>query len=84
MQPATYVTAGLRRALRRRYGYAALRTLRRAVARGLARHWLLTYGDRPYAGAGELERLATAYGRALQRLRRRWPDLDLSDDRSRL
>ncbi len=84
MDPATYVRTGLRRALRRRYGYAALRTLRRSVARGLARHWSLTFGDRPYAGAGELDRIARAYGQALKRLRARWPGLNLEDDRARL
>lgn len=82
MRPALYVRSGLRRALGRRYGYAALRTLRLALRRALAKHWALTYGAAPYAGAGELEAIRLAYWGGLQRLRRRWPALDLADERA--
>ncbi len=83
MRPSTYLRGGLRRALARRYGYAALRTLRRAVAAALSRHERLTFGAAPYDGAGELDAVAAAYWRALLRLRRRWPDLDLDDERAK-
>jgi hypothetical protein len=83
MKPATFVKAGLRRALARRYGYAALRVLRRALVRALARHQAATFGPAPYAGSGVLDDVGAAYWRGLQRLRRRWPDLDLEDDRAR-
>jgi len=83
MRQATYLKLGLRRALARRYGYAALRTIRRALARALARHEALTFGPRSYDGRGELDAIASAYWRALQRLRRRWPGLDLEDERAR-
>ncbi len=82
MRPSLHIRSGLRRALRRRYAYAALRTLRGALRRAIARHEALTIGARPYAGAGELEAIRVAYGRALSRLRQRWPNLDLSDERS--
>jgi hypothetical protein len=84
MYPSTYVRTAVKRALRRRYAYAALRTLRKALARALARHWTLTFGERPYAGSGELERVGTAYARALAAVRRRWPGLDLEDPRGRV
>ncbi len=84
MKPSQHIAAGLRRALRRRYGYAALRTLRRALVRARARHELLTFGPRPYDGQSEREAIATAYWRALRRLAKRWPALDLEDDRARL
>jgi hypothetical protein len=83
LRPSTYLRAGLRRALGRRYGYAALRTIRRALAGALARHERLTFGAAPYEGAGELDAIAVAYWRALLRLRRRWPDLNLEDERAR-
>ncbi len=82
MRPTGHIKAGLRRALRRRYAYSALRTLRLALKRAIARHEALTLGTRPYAGAGELEAVRHAFGAALTRLRKRWPDLDLADERS--
>jgi hypothetical protein len=82
VRPSLHIRSGLRRALRRRYGFAALRTLRGALRRAIARHEALTLGPRPYVGSGELEAIRVAYVRALARLRRRWPNLDLSDERS--
>ena len=82
MRPSLHIRSGLRRALRRRYGFAALRTLRGALRRAMKRHEALTLGPRPYAGAGELEAIRGAYGWALAQLRRRWPNLDLGDERS--
>jgi hypothetical protein len=43
----------------------------------------LTFGPRPYDGRGELDAIAASYWRALKRLRAKWPDLDLDDERSR-
>jgi len=64
---------GLRAALRRR------RSLRAAIAR----HQLGELGAEPYDGATEGEALFRGYWSALQRLRRRWPGLDLEDERGR-
>ena len=82
MRPATYLRRGLRRALRRRYAYRALRDLRQAAAAAVARHWALTMGVRPYNGADERERMYALYLRGLRRLQRRWPALDLDDPRA--
>jgi hypothetical protein len=84
MRPSTHVRAGIKRALRRRYAYAALRTLRQALAKAIARHEALTFGAAPYAGYGELQAIAGAYWAGLLRLRRRWPALDLTDERAKL
>jgi hypothetical protein len=78
MRPATRIRFALRAALRRRYGYAALRVLRRAVARAVVIHL-----ERPYSGTGVPEELAKEYSRALRVLLRRWPNLDFTDERSR-
>jgi hypothetical protein len=83
MRPSTRVRFALRAALRRRYGYIALRVLRRGVARAVADHIERSIGPRPYAGTGEYGAIVAAYTRAMRRLRARWPDLDLTDERSR-
>lgn len=83
MRPSTRIKFALRAALRRRYGYAALRVLRRAVGRAVADHVERSIGARPYAGSGEPEAIAAWYRRGLRRLLDRWPALDLTDERSR-
>ncbi len=82
MRPSTRLRLGLRAALRRRYGYAALRVLRRSLGHAIASHERLTFGAAPYDGATEGEAIFRGYWVALQRLRRRWPALDLEDVRS--
>jgi hypothetical protein len=83
MRPAIRVRFALRAALRRRYGYAALRVLRRGLARAAADHFERSIGARPYDGSTEGPALTREYRRALRRLLDRWPDLDLTDDRAR-
>jgi hypothetical protein len=81
MRPAARVKFGLKVALRRRYGYAALRVLRRALAAALEQHHWRSIGPAKYVS--ELQAIDAAYWGGLKRLRKRWPDLDLEDERSR-
>ena len=83
MRPSARLKVGLRAALRRRYGYAALRVLRRALVAAVEAHSARLVGPQAYDGATEGDRLFRLYWEALQRLRRRWPGLDLDDERSR-
>lgn len=78
-RPTTRIKIGLRAALRRRYSYAALRVLRRAAWAAIADHNRRSIAVAEYAS--ELDELVTLYWRALQRLRKRWPGLDLADER---
>lgn len=80
MRPATRIKLALRAALRRRYGYASLRVLRRGVRAAVADHRRRELGAAPYAS--EFDQIAASYWRALVRLRRRWPSLDLADPRA--
>jgi hypothetical protein len=82
-RPSTRLKVVLRAALRRRYGYAALRKLRLGLARAVEEHHRRTYEDpRPYDGQAEEDRIYLLYWRGLQRLRQRWPDLNLEDPRA--
>lgn len=80
LRPSTYVRFALRAARRRRYGYAALRVLRAGVRRAVAAHLAASVGDRPYSSDGEA--IYAVYRRALGELRRRFPALDPTDERS--
>ena len=80
MKPATRLRIALRAALRRRYGYAALRQLRRGVGRAISEHRKRELGPAPYAS--EADEIASAYRRALLKLSRRWPSLRLDDPRA--
>lgn len=80
MSPATRVKVARRAALRRRYGYAALRVLRRALRRALRDHRERELGQVPYSGNADA--IGAAYWTALRALRRRWPNLDPSDERA--
>jgi hypothetical protein len=82
MRPSTRLKVALRAALRRRYGYAALRLLRVALRKALADHQRRQLGDRPYAAGPELEAVHTRYRQAVRRLRKRWPALDYGDSRA--
>jgi len=77
LRPRTRVRIALRAALRRRYGYAALRVLRRGLASAIALHFERSVGAAPYAGRGELDAIRAAYARAIRRLRKRWPRIDV-------
>lgn len=79
MKPGTRVKLGLRAALRRRYGYAALRLFRLALLSALQA--LLSAPDAPRGP--ELAAVLRLYQSGLRRLRRRWPTLDANDYRSR-
>ena len=81
MNPLTRVRVALRAALRRRYAYAALRVLRRGVAAAVRELKRRELGPEPYAS--ERDELAAAYWRALGRLTRRYPSIDLEDPRAR-
>lgn len=80
MGPITRIRIGARAALRRRYGYAALRVLRRAVRAAVAVHEAAQVDQASYST--RRTELADAYSAALKRLRKRWPRLDFSDERA--
>lgn len=80
MSPLGRLHVGTRAALRRRYGYAALRVLRRALHAAINQHRARQVEQRPYSIA--TQELVEAYARALQRLRKRWPHLPFNDPRS--
>lgn len=80
MGPRARLRIGLRAALRRRFGYAALRVLRRAAVRAFVDDLERSIGDRPYVTVAD--QLRADYWAALNRLRKRWPNLDPSDPRS--
>ena len=84
MKAATRIRIGLRTALRRRYGYAALRHLRRVVARALLQHADRQLGPGPYNGQVEREAIYRGYWVALRKLRARWPTLDITDPRAQV
>ncbi len=82
-RPTTRIKIGLRAALRRRYGYAALRYFRRAIATATGAHLAFSIGWGPYDGTSEWTAMLDAYRAGVRRLRRRWPALDLDDPRAR-
>lgn len=80
MTPLGRLKVGLRAARRRRKGYAVLRRMRSALGAALALHLERTLGGAPYAS--QFEALYNAYRAELLRLRRRFPRLDLGDERA--
>ena len=80
MTPLTTLRRATRAALRRRYGYAALRVLRRALRAALALHRARQLDPRPYSTS--TDEIRAAYFYAMRRLRRRWPRLDYLDPRA--
>jgi len=80
-RPSTRLRLALRAARRRRYGYAALRVLRRGLTRALADHIERSIGVGRYAS--ELEEIRVLYRRGLAELLRRFGHLDLADERAR-
>lgn len=68
-------------ALRRRYGYAALRVMRRAIRLALREHRERTFNPlRPYSV--DVREIRAAYFAAMRRLRKKWPRLDPADPRA--
>lgn len=80
-RPSTRLRLAIRAARRRRYGYAALRVVRRGLAAAMAGHLERSVGLASYAS--QLHTIETLYWRALRELRRRFPSLDLADERAR-
>jgi hypothetical protein len=78
--PSAKLRLALKAARRRRYGYAALRVLRRGLARAVATHIERSIDARPYAS--EMEEIRTLYRRGLAELLRRFDRLDLADERA--
>lgn len=74
------IKRGTRNALRRRYGYAALRVMRRTLRRAVA----LQLEQQHQAGAKPPTRAAiiAAARDAYRRLRARWPDQYFDDPRA--
>lgn len=80
MNPATIIRRGLRAALRRRYGYAALRTWRIAQRRALTLHRSRQHGAAPYST--KTDDLTWLCWRALKKIGKRFPRLNLDDPRA--
>jgi hypothetical protein len=79
ISPVGRIKVALKAALRRRYGYAALRILRRGAAKAILDNLERSIGANPYVS----QDVGAAYWSALQRLRKRFGGLDLSDERAR-
>jgi hypothetical protein len=77
--PLGRLKVGIRAARRRRYGYAALRVMRRALAAAVTRHIDRSIAAQPYAS--QYDTIYAHYARALAGLRRRFPHLDFADPR---
>jgi hypothetical protein len=81
LSPIVILRRATRAALRRRYGYAALRIVRRAIRRALrAHHQHQLDASRPYSL--DVLEIRAAYFAAMRRLRKRWPALDPTDPRA--
>lgn len=80
-RPSTRLKLALRAARRRRYGYAALRVLRRGLAAAVRAHLDRSCGAGPYAS--EYDQIWALYRRGLAELLRRFDRLDLADERAR-
>ena len=80
-RPSTRLKLALRAARRGRYGYAALRVLRRGLSAAVAEHLARSIGAGPYES--ERDQIHTLYRRGLKELLSRFGRLDLADERSR-
>ncbi len=80
LRPSTRIKLAERAALRRRYGVAALRVLRRGMRAAISDHVRRTLGPTSYAGSAEESAIRRAYLRAVRRLVARWPSLLLEHD----
>lgn len=68
--------------MRRRYGYAALRVMRKALRAAWADHKRREVGADPYDGEKEREAILRQWFAARRRLASRWPTLSWSDERA--
>lgn len=83
MQPYARLKYGVRVAMRRRKGFAALRRVRLAVRAALELHRARCEdATRPYNASAELAKIHTYYQRTIRRMRERWPALSLFDTRA--
>lgn len=82
MSPIARIRIAARAALRRRYGYAAMRVLRRGVRKALRDHRARQVAPAPYSI--DTDEITAAYLAAIRRLRRRWPRLNPTDPRSEI
>jgi len=80
VSPLARLKVASRAARRRRYGYAALRVLRRGLAAAVTRHIERSIAGQPYAS--QYEQIYALYAAELRRLRRLFPRLDFADERS--
>jgi hypothetical protein len=81
MTPLGLIRSATRAALRRRYGYAALRIVRRGVRRALREHRARQVdAAAPYSIS--TARVVEAHFAAMRRLRKRWPKLNPCDVRA--
>lgn len=78
--PVATIKGARRRALGRRYGYAALRVLRRGLRLAVERHAAAQFAQQPYSVMRE--NIVGEYHASVKALRRRWPDLDFGDPRA--
>jgi hypothetical protein len=80
MTPLARIRVATRAALRRRYGYAALRILRRGVRQALQAHRERQLSPQPYSTS--TDEITAAYVYAIRRLRKRWRKLNPNDARA--
>jgi hypothetical protein len=83
VHPYARLKCGVRVAMRRRKGYAALRRVRLAVRAALALHRQRSEdAARAYNAGAELAKIDAYYKRTIKRVRARWPALSLFDPRA--
>ena len=81
LNPVGILKRGMRAALRRRYGYAALRVMRASLRRALRVHReRMLDPARPYSGT--MDEISAQYRYAMRRVLKRWPMLDYLDQRA--
>jgi hypothetical protein len=80
VSPLARIRVAKRAALRRRYGYAALRILRRGVRQALQLHRQRQISPLPYSTS--TDEITAAYLDAIRRLRKTWPKLNPNDPRA--
>lgn len=81
LTPLGILKRGTRTALRRRYGYAALRVMRATLQRALHVHRERQL-DPSQAYSVQTQEVREAYFAAMRKLKRRWPHLNFLDQRS--
>lgn len=80
LRPTTRLKLAARAARRRRYGYAALRVLRRGLRAAVADHYVRSISDSVYVS--ELEEIRLTFARALRAHVQRFGFAALDDVRS--